>query len=105
MEPIVAQLDPTMIHWSSTLLNVAIEYGDRLLSMRENPDHHGAGLPQALVEMYPTHGFSITRDEAKDTLRLPIHNMTDYEYSKYAMQSHRAFERGRRNIVNFVALD
>jgi hypothetical protein len=48
MEPVVRQLDPTLIHWSNTLLDVSAEYAKRLLGMRHTAP--GArSIPNALV--------------------------------------------------------
>jgi len=82
MEPIIRQLDPAMIHWSSTLLRVAVEYGDRLLEMRAESTRAqypvGPSIAKSLVEDYPTHGFVIGCDEAR-RLHLPIRDMATYD--------------------------
>ncbi len=104
MKPIVRQLDPAMIHWSNTLLDVAVEYGDRLLESRDHVQIPSAGPCRALVEKYPTHGFNICRDEARERLGLPVKDLTDYDFQKEAMTLHRDYELRGSNTVEFALL-
>jgi hypothetical protein len=101
MEPIVRQ--PTLIHWSSTLLAVSVEYAQRLLRMREiGWSPQAARIPAALVGDYPTHGFVISRSEAQDQLGLPVRQLADYEYGKEALALHRSFEDDRINVARLM---
>lgn len=104
MEPIIRQMDPRMIRWASTLLDVAVAYGTRLLSGREGAGPHpeAVRIPQSLVEDYPTHGFVISWQEAADRLGLPARPIGEYDLAKEARTLHRAFEDGRVNIVDLM---
>lgn len=104
MSPIVAKLDPTMIHWSSTLLDVAKEYGDRLLAMR-SPDAPVVppGIPAKLLQEYPTHGFVIDISEAKK-LGLPVRPLSQYTYSDQARALYNQHQAGIGNIIDVVSV-
>jgi hypothetical protein len=104
MEPVVRQLDPTLIHWSNTLLDVSAEYAKRLLGMRHTAP--GArSIPNALVSNYPTHGFVISRTEARDVLGLPVKDLGNYPYRKQACALHRSFEEAGTNLVRLLTED
>src|SRR5262249_39360354 len=108
MHPVMNKLDPTMIHWSSSLLDVAVHYADRLLALREAvpaPFDRAdvSQLPMGLVERYPTHGFVISRDEAKD-LGLPVFNLETYERADEAIEVHRQLEDAHSNFVQVLPL-
>jgi hypothetical protein len=106
MEPIVRQLDPTLIHWSSTLLDASTAYADRLLKMRDSRLAPPAlpNLSKALVGNYPTHGFVISRDEARTTLRLPVKDLEEYDLQQQACNLHQNFEDGTVNMVKVMTL-
>ncbi|EFG73698.1 hypothetical protein HMPREF0591_6385 [Mycobacterium parascrofulaceum ATCC BAA-614] len=99
LAPVVAKLDPTMLHWSNTLLRVAVEYGRRLMLTRKDcPRELAATVPRQLMEDYPTHGFVIGMDQAKE-LGLPVKPMSDYEYAQHAEGLYQAtYSKG----VNFI---
>ena len=102
MQPLVSKLDPKMIHWAGSLLDVSVKYGEQLLAMRHQdtspPAAEVAGLPRRLVEGYPTHGFVIGSGEAR-RLRLPIKNAANYPRWKEASALHRSFEDSGTNMV------
>lgn len=105
MEPIVRQIDPTMIHWSSTLLRVSASYAARLLEMREVGMTADVGrLPGQLVENYPTHGFVISRDEAREQLGLPVRRLSEYAQVKEAKALHDRFRATKTNVVTLQPL-
>lgn len=99
MNPIVSQLDPTMIHRSSNQLRVAAEYGDRLLGMRKIEPTQCSDLTQRLVSDYPSHGFVISPQEARDVLGLPVGLVSGYDCWQYADGMFRAFEASETDIV------
>jgi hypothetical protein len=106
MEPIVRQLEPALIHWSSTLLNVSVAYGGRLLLMRRADTPPALPyLADTLVEDYPTHGFVISRSEARDRLRLPVKDLDSYDLWEEACRRHRMFEDGDHNVVELVRVE
>ncbi|MHB1502276.1 MAG: SDH family Clp fold serine proteinase [Candidatus Dormibacteria bacterium] len=103
MEPIVRQMDPALIHWSSTLLDVSVSYAERLLALRSPQAKPAlARLPRLLVENYPTHGFVISRDEARDRLQLPVFDLDKYDFSDEACRRHREFELSRVSVVEVL---
>jgi Serine dehydrogenase proteinase len=105
MQPLVGKLDPKMIHWASSLLDVSVRYGDQLLAMRhQNTSPTAAelaGLPRRLVEGYPAHGFVIGSEEAS-RLRLPIKDASMYPRWKEASALHRSFEDSDTNLVELL---
>jgi Serine dehydrogenase proteinase len=102
MRPIVEKLEPTAIHSSLTLLDVAEKYAERLLEQRniERPADVSR-LPQALVQNYPTHSFVIGREEA-ERLGLPVKPLSEYEFAAPACGLHRRFEADGVNIVRLL---
>jgi hypothetical protein len=105
MEPVVSQLDPKMIHWSSTLLTVASEYAERLLSMREIPPSALASqIPKALVDNYPTHSFVIGLAEAQG-LGLPAKTIDDYDLRDTVCALHRSYEDGDINLIDITTVE
>ncbi|MDQ6948743.1 MAG: hypothetical protein M3256_21420 [Actinomycetota bacterium] len=105
MQPVLSQLDPKMIHWSSTLLSVASAYAKRLLEMRTIPTSVLASqIPKALVDNYPTHGFVIGIAEAEG-LGLPVKSIDDYDLCKEVCALHRTYEDGDVNLVSLTSLE
>ena len=101
-EPIVRQMDPALIHWSSTLLDVAVAYAERLLALRQGASPALARLPRLLVENYPTHGFVISRTEARDRLQLPVFDLGGYDMCTEVCQRHREFELLGVSVLDLV---
>ena len=83
MQPIVAKLDPHKLHQASNLLDVAGEYGLRLLASRNVPATYKLSkddsktLIEKLSKLYKSHGFVISCDEATE-LGLPIVPIEEY---------------------------
>jgi len=78
--PMVARIDPNMVHRAQSQLRVAQEYAERLMDMREIKGPLGAqsrAVAKALVEEYPHHGFVISLAEAADH-GLPVRPSEDY---------------------------
>ena len=82
VNPIVAKLDPKAIHRATSQLDVAREYGKRLLAMRADPcaEADAERITYHLVNDYPDHGFIISRDEAR-SVGLPVRQLDGYEYT------------------------
>ncbi len=104
MEPITRQLDPRMIHWSNTLLNVSVEYAIRLLKMRNSQGSTASRIAKELVQKYPTHGFVISRSEAQ-ALGLPVFDIDRYDMAKEARGLHRSFENGGADDIGLYRLE
>lgn len=105
MQPIVSKLDAHQIHQATNLLEVATQYGSRMLNARNVSEEKKidiAGsqkLLDALVKDYSTHGFVISRDEAAKELGLPIRNAEDYPRWSNVLQLHKIFEEGGQSVV------
>lgn len=99
-EPLVRQLDPKLVHHAKQMLRVTARYAERLLTMSDcsNADR----VAQRLVENFPTHGFVIDLEEARD-LGLPVRPMQDYDLLPLATAYHRAAEDGQP-IIEFGLL-
>ncbi|MBX3208410.1 MAG: hypothetical protein KF764_25415 [Labilithrix sp.] len=76
--PVVAKLDPMIIHRAASQLRVAHHYAVRLMGARgaakdrELTTKLATSIVQNLVANYPTHGSIIDRIEARQNLKLPI---------------------------------
>ncbi len=69
--PIVAQIDPMHVGEVSRAMNIGMEYGSRLTKISKNAFD---GTLQKLSTSYPSHGFVIDREEAKElfeNVRIP----------------------------------
>jgi len=77
LKPTITKLDPHIIHRANNELKVAEQYAKRMLKMRKLPENRqmdeeaSSNLLSKLIKDYPTHGFVISRTEAKQ-LDLPI---------------------------------
>lgn len=61
--PIVAQIDPMHVGEVSRAMNIGLEYGSRLAKISKNTFDYTL---QRLANAYPSHGFVIDREEAKE---------------------------------------
>jgi Serine dehydrogenase proteinase len=104
LEPIVRQLDPKIMHWSSSLLKVAPEYAERLLAETERGPTSARSVAHRLVEEYPTHGFVITEREAFG-LGLPVQPIEEYDHADLVRQIHRGFEDGSSDLVKVLPME
>lgn len=102
--PLLEQVDLVAVNAASTSLDVAIEYGARLLSYRH--DRNGFASAKArmsqLVRGYPTHGYVIDRDEARDGLDLPVRNIEDYELLKEVETFYSGVQEAQINVVRLL---
>jgi hypothetical protein len=103
MRPLLEQIDPIAVNAANTSLNVASEYGARLLAYRNGRD----GLTKAkaqtrrLVRDYPTHGYVIDRDEARDVLELPVMNIEEYDM---LLAIETLYSQIQKSEISFVRL-
>ena len=80
--PIVAKLDPHLIHKATNELEVARRYATSMLRLREGTKGErgpNAGLAQCLIKHYPSHGFVISR-RAVEEFGLPVKPAEEYDY-------------------------
>lgn len=71
ISPIVAQIDPMHVGEVSRAMNIGLEYGSRLAKISKNTFDNTL---QRLANSYPSHGFVIDREEAKElfeNVRIP----------------------------------
>jgi len=74
LRPLYAQVDPIEMGEHRRSLAIGEEYANRLLDAVKNP--HRERIVEKLVWKYPSHDFSIDRDEARD-LGLPVEKMNE----------------------------
>ncbi|MCV7368138.1 SDH family Clp fold serine proteinase [Mycolicibacterium duvalii] len=104
LQPVVAKLDPTMLHWSNTLLRVAVEYGRRLMLTRNDcPPELARTVPRQLMEDYPTHGYVISIDQAKE-LGLPVKPLAEYEFAEHAEKLYVSTYSKGLNLTDVIQL-
>ena len=102
LEPVVTKIDPTMLHYSNSLLRVAKEYGTRLMDTRVDcPPGLSASIPGQLLEEYPTHGFVVSLDEAQ-RLGLPVQPIANYDYTSFVEALYRKAEGARVNFIDVI---
>lgn len=109
MQPLISKLDPHIIHKATNELRVAEEYAVRMLNMRKldkdkgRPMDKGAAkkLLKRLVKDYPTHGFVISRTEAKE-LGLPVCNIEDYGRCKQVKDLYTLSCDKQQTIVDVI---
>lgn len=99
--PILEQIDLVAVSAASTSLDVAVEYGARLLSYRHNRNGMASArsLTTQLVRGYPTHGYVIDRDEARDGLGLPVKDIEEYELLPQLEAFYSGAQSAEMNIV------
>jgi ATP-dependent protease ClpP protease subunit len=100
-EPLVSQLDPKVVHHAKQLLKVTAKYAERLLHDVGCEDP--AEVARALVMDFPTHGYVISIDQARD-LGLPVQEIADYEHVDLVKKLLRGAEEGV-SIKTFVRLE
>lgn len=100
-EPLVCQLDPKVVHHAKQLLQVTAKYAQRLL--RDVGCEEPAEIARALVMDFPTHGYVISIDQAKE-LGLPVKDFADYEHAGIVKTLLRKAEEGA-SIRTFVRLE
>lgn len=107
MQPIVSKLDPHKLHQASNLLEVAGDYGSRLLARRNVSEDHKLGKDDIkkfidkLVKLYKSHGFIISRDEAKE-LGLPVSPIESYPRWIQVQEMWEGYLETDRSIVRLL---
>ncbi|MBC8350365.1 MAG: hypothetical protein H8E66_00145 [Planctomycetes bacterium] len=96
LEPVVAKLDPQLIHKASNDLDLATKYATTLLANRNVPEDHELASPEHLashlVNHYPAHEFAISREEARG-IGLPVSDVQEYDLWNMAKHLHRKFRK------------
>lgn len=102
LQPLVAQVDPTILHKSNRTLKEAVDYGKRLMLTREGCPHELAKeLPERLTKQYPTHGYAISIEEARE-LGLPVKPMKEYEYAEQVSHFYEDKCASHTSVVGLV---
>ncbi len=112
MRPLVEKLDPSIIHKAKQELDVAREYGERLLEMRcgqgdagEPEDDLLATAPAKLVTDYPSHSFVIGPAEARK-LGMSVSSADDYDLWGFLNQLYDLFQSSpHKSLVRLVKED
>jgi hypothetical protein len=106
-EPLVRQLNPTLVHQAKELLRVTARYAERLLEktrVGQEQGDKGAHIAKQLVENFPTHGFVIAYDDAK-ALGLPVKPIAEYDLLGLVRPLHRLTEDNDLPCIDFMPLD
>jgi len=102
LEPLVSQVDPTILHQSNRLLKEAADYGKRLMRTREGcPRELAMSLPERLTKDYPTHGYAISLDEAAE-LGLPVKPLAEYEFCEQVIACYDENRASRTDVIDVL---
>ena len=102
LEPLVSQVDPTILHQSNRMLKEAADYGKRLMRTREGcPRELAMSLPERLTKDYPTHGYAISLDEAAE-LGLPVKPIADYEFCEQVIACYDENRASRTDVIDVL---
>ncbi len=104
LQPLVSQVDPTILHQSNRMLKEAAEYGRRLMLTRQGcPRELAVSLPQRLTKDYPTHGYAISLEEAAE-LGLPVKPIAEYEFCEQVLACYEENQASRTNVVDVLTV-
>ena len=102
LEPLVSQVDPTILHQSTRMLKEAADYGKRLMLTREAcPRELAMSLPDRLTKDYPTHGYAISLDEALE-LGLPVKPIAEYEFCEQVIACYNENQASRTDVIDVL---
>jgi len=107
VQPIVSKLDPHRIHQATNILDVATEYGMRLLSTRNVApefrlnEQSAERLVENLVKDYKSHEFIISRGEA-ERLGFPVFAAESHPRWRKMLQVYEDFEDCPRSVVKIL---
>jgi hypothetical protein len=102
LQPLVSQVDPTILHQSNRMLKEAAEYGKRLMLTRQDcPRELAMSLPKRLTKDYPTHGYAISLDEAAE-LGLPVKPIAEYEFCEQVIACYEENQASRTNVIEVL---
>ena len=102
LKPLVAQVDPTILHQSNRMLKEAADYGKRLMLTREGcPRELAMSLPERLTKDYPTHGYAISLDEAAE-LGLPVKPIAEYEFCEQVIACYDENRASRTDVIDVL---
>jgi hypothetical protein len=102
LQPLVSQVDPTILHQSNRMLKEAAEYGRRLMLTRKDcPRELATSLPGRLTKDYPTHGYAISFDEAAE-LGLPVKPIAEYEFCEHVIACYEENQANRTNVIEVL---
>lgn len=96
LQPAISKIDPYLQHRAVNELKVAERYASRMLASRDLPAEQHLAKERAeallwrLVNNYPTHGYIISRDEARE-LGLPIIDAEKHPRWNEIKERHRNF--------------
>jgi Serine dehydrogenase proteinase len=101
-EPLVRQLNPTLVHQAKESLRVTGRYAEQLL--RKTTQGKASHIASQLVEDFPTHGCVIAYGDA-DRLGLPVKHISDYDHLPLLRAIHRFTEDDDYPLIQFSTLD
>lgn len=95
LAPVYGQINPEVVGSEFRDLNVALEYGVRLVGYSGNAD---VTAVYKLVHEYPSHDFIIDEDEAKELFR-SVENPTEELYQVVALLSDAIYDEARPPVI------
>jgi hypothetical protein len=102
LQPLVSQVDPTILHQSNRMLKEGAEYGRRLMLTRQDcPRELATSLPGRLTKDYPTHGYAISLAEAAE-LGLPVKPIAEYEFCEHVIACYEENQASRTNVIEVL---
>jgi len=108
MHPLMEKLDPAIIYRSRRELSVAQDYALRLMDLKcqqKRDDEVAIGSDEDfvsnLITQYPSHGFVISRQEAK-RIGFPIYPPEEYELWPQACALHSVCEGKGETFVRLI---
>lgn len=102
LQPLVSQVDPTILHQSTRMLKEAADYGTRLMLTRQDcPPELAMSLPERLTKDYPTHGYAISLAEAAE-LGLPVRPIAEYEFCRQVLACYAENQASRTHVAEVL---
>jgi Serine dehydrogenase proteinase len=101
-EPLVRQLNPTLVHQAKESLRVTGRYAEQLLE--KTTKGKAAHIASQLVETFPTHGCVIAYEEAK-SLGLPVKHLSEYDLRDVLRLMHRFTEDDDYPLMEFSTIE
>lgn len=104
LRPVTEKLDPHLLHQAANQLRIAERYAINMMHKRNLPaisEKEADDLMARLIRAYPSHGFVISRDEARD-LGLPVEAMKSYPRHREVKKLYRNFERTNKTFIEVV---
>jgi hypothetical protein len=107
LHPAIEKLDPHLIHQATNQLKIAERYARIMLELRNLPEEEqispeaATDLVNRLVNDYPTHGFVISRNEAR-ALGLPVEKAESHPRWDKIQEIYEQFLEGKQPFIRII---